>query len=164
MLSKKTKYAIKALLYLSSKSGKGPVTIAEIASQERIPKKFLEVILLELRNQGILHSLKGKGGGYYLMKDPREISIAKIMRMFDGPIALLPCATHMYYEPCKECKDEDTCGIRSVFQEVRDRTVKMLKKSTLREVMLREQKLQEQKKKLLRSQQPKETLAQKWTL
>ena len=154
MLSKKTKYAIKALLFLAARKGTEPVTIADIAAEERIPKKFLEVILLELRNQGILHSLKGKGGGYYLLKDPREISIAKVMRLFDGPIALLPCATHMYYEACKECKDEDTCGIRSVFQEVRDQTVRMLKRSTLREVMLREQKLRDQKQRMLRTRTP----------
>jgi Rrf2 family protein len=154
VLSKKTKYAIKALLYLSSKAGKGPITIAEIAAEERIPKKFLEVILLELRHQGMLHSMKGKGGGYYLLKDPRDISIAMVMRLFDGPIALLPCATHLYYERCKECKDEQTCGIRSVVQEVRDHTVRMLKRSTLQEIMDREKKLREHRKKVLRGGRP----------
>jgi Rrf2 family protein len=149
MLSKKTKYAIKALLNLSIKRGKGPVTIAEIAGEEKIPKKFLEAILLELKNQGMLNSVKGKGGGYYLRMDPEEINMAKIMRLFDGPIALLPCATHMYYEKCKECKDEDTCGIRSVIQEVRDQTVMMLKKSTLAEILLRERRLREQKARML---------------
>lgn len=130
------------------------MTIAEIATKERIPKKFLEVILLELRNQGMLHSMKGRGGGYYLMKDPREISMAVIMRLFDGPIALLPCATHLYYERCKECKDEHTCGIRSVIQEVREHTVRMLKKSTLQEIMDREKKLGDQKKKMLGGNRP----------
>jgi len=158
MLSKKAKYAIKALLYLSTKAGKGPVTTAEIATEERIPKKFLESILLELRNQGVLHSVKGKGGGYYLMRDPRDVSMAMIMRLFDGPIALLPCATHVYYERCKECKDEYTCGIRSAILEVRDQTVRMLKKSTLEEILSRERKLRDQKKKVLHGRRPFKSL------
>jgi Rrf2 family protein len=143
ILSKKTKYSIKALLYLAARAGEGPVLVSEIARREGIPQKFLENILLELRNQGILQSRRGRGGGYYLIKEPKDVTLAEVYRLFDGPIALLPCATYKYYERCLECKDEKTCGIRSVIQEIRDQTVSILKKSSLAEVMRRERKLKE---------------------
>lgn len=119
--------------------------ISDIAREGRIPKKFLEIILLELRNQGFVNSRKGRGGGYYLTSQASEVNMADIMRLIDGPIALLPCATHRYYERCPECRDEETCGIRNVIQEVRDHTVKILKKSTLAEIMIREGKLHQRK-------------------
>ena len=106
MLSKKTKYAINALVYLAKKPVKEPVLISEIAEQEHIPKKFLETILLDMKNAGILNSKKGKGGGYYLIKHPSEVNLADIIRYFDGAIGLLPCVTHKYYEKCDECQDE----------------------------------------------------------
>lgn len=141
MLSKKTKYAINALVYLAKESGKGPILISQVAENENIPQKFLESILLDLKNAGILSSKKGKGGGYYLHKKPNEVNIAEVMRLFDGPIALLPCVTYKYYERCEECKDEETCGIRDVFLEVRNKTVELLKKATLSSIMRREKKL-----------------------
>ncbi len=141
MLSRKTKYAINALVYLAKKPAKEPVLISEIAEQEHIPKKFLETILLELRNAGILNSKKGKGGGYYLIKHPSEVNLAEIIRYFDGAIGLLPCVTHKYYEKCEECKDEITCGIRHAFLAIRNETVEMLKKDTLEVLIKNEQKL-----------------------
>jgi Rrf2 family protein len=143
MISKKTKYAINALVYLA-KEGKGhePIQISRIAEHENIPRKFLEAILLDMKNAGMLSSRKGKTGGYYLHKTPEEINIADVMRLFDGPIALLPCVTHMYYERCEECKDEATCGIRSIFSDVRNETVNMLKHASLAEIMLRTSKLE----------------------
>jgi Rrf2 family protein len=141
VLSKKTKYAINALVYLAKKPAKEPVLISEIAEQEHIPKKFLETILLELRNAGILNSKKGKGGGYYLIKHPSEVNLAEIIRYFDGAIGLLPCVTHKYYEKCEECKDEVTCGIRHAFLAIRNETVEMLKKDTLEALIKNEQKL-----------------------
>jgi len=140
MISKKTKYAINALVYLTKKRNEGPILISEIAEKEKIPQKFLEAILLDLKKTGILASKKGKGGGYYLLKPPEEVNIAEIMRLFDGPIALLPCATYKYYQHCEECGDEEVCGIRRVFLEVRDKTVKMLKQATLSEIIKQEQK------------------------
>jgi len=138
MISKKTKYAINALVYLARENkGTEPIQISKIAESENIPRKFLEAILLDLRNAGILNSRKGKTGGYYLHKSPAEINVADVMRLFDGPIALLPCVTYMYYERCEECKDEAICGIRSVFMDVRNETVNMLKNATLAEIMLR---------------------------
>jgi Rrf2 family protein len=148
MISKKTKYAINALVYLAREhKGNGePIQISKIAESEHIPRKFLEAILLDLRNAGVLNSRKGKMGGYYLHKSPDEINLADVMRLFDGPIALLPCVTYMYYERCDECKEEGTCGIRSVFMDVRNETVNMLKNATLAEIMLRSGKLENEKR------------------
>lgn len=138
MISKKTKYAINALVYLAKRQNEGPILISEVAEKERIPRKFLEAILLDLKNAGILASKKGKGGGYYLLKPTDEVNMADVMRLFDGPIALLPCVTHKYYERCEECKDEESCGIRLIFLEVRNQTVELLKKATLKEIIDRE--------------------------
>lgn len=137
MLSKKTKYAINALVYLSKKPPKQPILISEIAEHENIPQKFLEAILLDLKKAGILASKKGKGGGYFLLKSTDDVNMADVMRLFDGPIALLPCVTHKYYQKCDECVDEETCGIRLVFLEVRNQTVDLLKKATLAEIIKR---------------------------
>lgn len=146
MISKKTKYAINALVYLArEQKGNEPIQISKISESENIPRKFLEAILLDLKNAGMLSSRKGKTGGYYLHKTPEEINIADVMRLFDGPIALLPCVTHLYYERCEECKDEATCGIRSVFLDVRNETVNMLKAATLAEIMKRTKKLSKTK-------------------
>lgn len=131
MMSKKAKYAINAMVHLARKHGEGPITIGEIATTENIPQKFLEAILLELKNAGLLSSKKGKGGGYYMIKSPSEVNMADIMRLMDGPIALLPCVSYKYYERCEECKDETTCSIRKVFFEVRNKTVDMLKEASL---------------------------------
>src|SRR5436190_9828533 len=142
MLSRKTKYAINALVYLARESKNGdPVQISKIAESENIPRKFLEAILLDLRHAGMLNSRKGKTGGYYLQQSPKEINIADVMRLFDGPIALLPCVAHKYYERCEECVSEEVCGIRSVFSDVRSETVRMLKKATLAEIIKRSQTL-----------------------
>ena len=142
MLSKKSKYAIHALVYLASKQNEGPILISEVAEQQHIPKKFLEAILLDLRNAGILNSKKGKGGGYYLIKPTTEVNLADVVRLFEGAIALLPCVTHRYYEPCDECTDEATCGIRDVFMDIRNETVNILKRSTLQDILDRETKLE----------------------
>ena len=147
MLSKKAKYAINALVYLARQSNGQPIQISRIAESENIPRKFLEAILLDLRNAGILSSKKGKTGGYYLHMDPDQINIAEVVRLFDGAIALIPCVAHKYYERCEECKDEAVCGIRSVFAEVRTETVNMLKKATLSEIIRREEALEKLSKK-----------------
>jgi Rrf2 family protein len=112
-----------------------------VAAEEHIPQKFLELILLDLKNAGILNSKKGKGGGYYLLKKPDEVNIADVIRLFEGAIALLPCVTHRYYERCEECRDEKTCGIRDLFREVREETVRILKNNTLADILARESSL-----------------------
>ena len=144
MLSKKTKYAINALVYLAKVETKTPVLISEIAESEHIPQKFLEAILLDLKNAGILNSKKGKGGGYYLIKPPELVNIADIMRLFDGAIAYLPCVSFKYYEKCDECKDEETCGIRDLFSEVRAETVSLLKENSLADIIKREMNLKKE--------------------
>jgi Rrf2 family protein len=138
MISKKTKYAIKALVALAKRKDKGPMTISEIAKQEKIPKKFLETILLDLRRQGILKSKIGIGGGYYLLMKPKEIVLTRLLRNIDGPIALLPCVSLNFYERCEDCKDEVTCGIRKTFIEVRDATLKILSETTLEDILKKE--------------------------
>lgn len=146
MLSKKTKYAIHALIHLAKKYGNEPVHIQTIAEKEHIPKKFLEAILIDLKNNGILASQQGRSGGYYLKVHPRDVHLAKIVRLFDGAIGLLPCVTHVYYEPCEECDDEETCSVRDVFKRVRDATVEILKASTLEEMINLEKRLIKDKK------------------
>lgn len=141
MISKKTQYSIVALVRLARDYQQGPILISTIAESEKIPKKFLEVILLELKNFGIVSSKKGKGGGYYLIKNPEEINLADIIRYFEGAIALVPCVAYKYYESCNFCKEEETCGIRSVFKEVRDESVRILKNTSFAEILRREKSL-----------------------
>lgn len=133
MLSRKTQYGLKALGYLSSRFGKGPVLIADIADEKNIPLKFLESILLLLKNQGILNSKKGKGGGYYLVAHPSKTSVAKVIRLMEGPIALLPCVSLNFYQKCDDC-DEKTCGLNRVMAATRDATLKVLEKKTLQDL------------------------------
>jgi Rrf2 family protein len=140
MLSRKSKYAIHALVYLAERYGEGPVQIGEIAESQRIPKKFLEAILLELRNAKILHSKKGKGGGYYLYKKPEEVNLTEVIRLMNGAIALLPCVSLNYYESCEECIDEKTCTIRSTFMTVRDETLRVLTESNLAVLVKKQRK------------------------
>ena len=135
MLSKKCKYAIHALIYLAERQNQGPVHIQEISEKQKIPKKFLETILLELRHAKILHSKKGRGGGYYLHAKPEEVNMMEVIRIMDGAIAMLPCVSLHYYEPCDECIDEKTCGIRLALIKVRDETLRILSGSTLKELM-----------------------------
>jgi Rrf2 family protein len=113
MLSKKTQYALKALMYLTEKKSGGPVLIAEISKKKKIPLKFLENILLELKKADILSSKKGKGGGYFFNLPPDKIPLATVMRLIDGPIALLPCVSLNFYEKCKNC-EEKKCGLNKV--------------------------------------------------
>lgn len=133
MLSKKTKYGLKALSYLAKKKQLEPVLISEISEQENISKKFLESILLLLKNKGILSSKKGKGGGYFLVKPPNEIKISTIIRLLEGPIAMLPCASLNYYEKCDDCNSEELCSLNRLMVEVRDNTLKILENKTLEE-------------------------------
>jgi Rrf2 family protein len=131
MLSRKAKYAIKALLALAAREDGEPVRISDLASAEQIPPKFLELILLGLRNQGILRSRKGKGGGYLLARDPSEIYLGQIVRMFDGPLAPVPCASQTAYVPCADCRNEAVCGVHLAMKEVRDATARVLDGTSL---------------------------------
>jgi len=131
MLSKKTKYGLKALSYLAKQKPNKTVLISEIAASEKISKKILESILLTLRKNGILSSKKGKGGGYYLLKKSNEIKISTIIRLLEGPIAMLPCVSLNYYEKCDDCESEELCSLNKLMVEVRDSTLKILENKTL---------------------------------
>jgi Rrf2 family protein len=131
MLSKKAKYAIKALLALADREGEEPMRIADLAREEQIPPKFLELILLGLKNNGMLQSRKGKGGGYLLARDPADIYLGQIVRMFDGPLAPVPCASQTAYVRCADCRNEAVCGVRLAMKEVRDATAKVLDGTSL---------------------------------
>ncbi len=135
MLSRKTKYAIKALIALAEHGPEAPVRIADLAREQQIPPKFLELILLELRNQGILRSRKGKGGGYLLARDPGAIYLGQIVRMFDGPLAPVPCASQTAYVPCSDCRSEAVCGVHLAMKKVRDATAKILDGTSLAQLL-----------------------------
>jgi Rrf2 family protein len=135
MLSKKTQYAFRALTVLVENYNKGPVLISEIARKKKIPLKFLENILLQLRKEGILESKKGKGGGYYLIHHPGKIPVARIIRVVDGPIAMLPCVSLYFYEKCKNC-DEKHCGLHDIMIDVRDAQLAILEKKTLQDLLV----------------------------
>ena len=134
MLSKKTRYAFRALTYLAQQYGRGPILISEIADKKTIPLKFLESILNELKKSDILESKKGKGGGYILKLAPKKVTLASIIRIVDGPIALLPCVSLNFYEKCEDCNEEN-CGLRKVMTITRDATLKILEKKTLADVV-----------------------------
>jgi Rrf2 family protein len=141
MLSKKTKYAIKALVLLGKNKNGPPMHIAEIAERENIPKKYLEGILGELRNAGFLYSKKGSGGGYVLGKRPEDILLVNVVRLTDGPIAMVSCASLNYYHRCEECHDEETCGIRNTFIAIRDSSLKILNETSIADLIQKEKTL-----------------------
>lgn len=148
MLSKKTKYALKALVILAKRYDTGwPMRISQISVEENIPHKFLESILLEMRKQGILGSKLGVNGGYYLLKSPKDIKLSSIIRLTDGPIALSSCVSLNFYERCAECKDEVSCGVRDVLKDARDATLSILANTSLEDIVNRENKLKQSVKK-----------------
>jgi Rrf2 family protein len=136
MLSQKAKYAMRALLYLARAEAQQPVFISEIAEQQAVPKKFLELILLDLKRHGLVHSLRGKKGGYLLAKPPEMIFFGQVIRIIDGPLAQLPCASRTAYRRCDDCQDEKTCEIRRVLLQVRDSTARILDNTSLADVMV----------------------------
>jgi len=129
MLSKRAKYAIKTLLYLYENSDGTPISAKIISEKENIPYKFLENILRELRQNKILKSFRGAEGGYKFLKDPNEITVADIIRIVDGPIALISCVSSNFYEKCDECTDEVTCKIRKLFFQLRNEMLPILNKT-----------------------------------
>ncbi len=135
MLSKKTKYGIKALVYIAKREREDPIQTSEIAKNENISLKFLESILLSLRKSGILASKKGKGGGYYLLKEPQEIKMTSVIRVLEGPIAMVPCVSLNYYEKCEDCPYESTCPVHALMIQVRDSTLKVFSENTLADMV-----------------------------
>ena len=140
MLSKRSKYGLKALLYLAAQADRGPVAISEVAAAEHIPHKFLEAILLDLKRQGLLHSKKGHHGGYLLARQPGAITVGQVIRCLDGPLALVPCVSQTAYARCEECVDEATCGVRLAMKQVRDATAAILDETSLTALLQQSQK------------------------
>jgi Rrf2 family protein len=134
MLTKKGKYGLKAMVHLAGLAPGQPALVADIASQNDIPKKFLDAILGELRKAGFVHSKKGKGGGFVLARPPREIMIGHIFRVLDGPLAPLPCASHKNYRECEDCNGRDRCAVRLMMLEVRDAVAGVLDRRSLAEM------------------------------
>lgn len=135
MLSKKTKYGIKALTFIARQEKGTMVQIATISENENISHKFLESILLTLRKSGILGAKKGKGGGYYLLKPASEIKMTEVIRTLEGPIAMVPCVSLNYYEKCDDCPDEEACSVHKLMIQVRDNTLQVLRNNTLADLV-----------------------------
>jgi Rrf2 family protein len=135
MISKKTKYGLKALTYLARQENNQPVQIGVISKSENISQKFLESILLTLKKNGFLGSKKGKGGGYYLLKDPKDIKMSAIMRILEGPIAMVPCVSLNFYEKCDDCPDENACAVHKLMIEVRDSTLNIFNNKSLADLI-----------------------------
>jgi len=135
LLSQKAKYGLKALIYLTRHPSEAGVRIAEIAEAEGIPRKFLDAILLELKKSGIVASRIGRSGGYRLAKTPEEIGIGQAIRVLDGPLAPIPCASRTAYRPCADCKDVENCLIRQAMLKARDAMANVLDSLTLAELV-----------------------------
>lgn len=134
-ISKRTQYGLRAVLALGRKYGEGPVLIASLAAEEAIPLKFLEGILLDLKSRGVLESKRGKGGGYQLSVAPSAITIGSLIRMIEGPLAPLPCASETAFRPCDECHDVQHCGTRIIMRQVRDAIADVLDKTSLQDLI-----------------------------
>jgi len=133
-VSQKGLYALQALMMLTRRYTQGAIRIRDIAYEENLPEKFLELILLQMRDRGIVASKKGKGGGYLLAKPPEEITLGSIIRIIDGPLAPLPCASETAYRKCDECVDERSCGTKLVMRQVRDAMSAILDHTTIADV------------------------------
>jgi len=132
-----TQYSLRALYALSRGYGQGPLLIADVAEREAIPKRFLEQILLKLKERGLVHSKKGKGGGYLLARSPAKVTLGEVIRLMEGPLAPLPCASVTAYRKCDECVDDRYCGTRLVMRDVRDAISRVLDQTTLDDVCQR---------------------------
>jgi Rrf2 family protein len=131
MLSQKARYALHALIVLAQHDGEEPMQIADVAAEARVPRKFLEQILVDLKRRGIVRSQRGRAGGYFIGKAPKDISFADVIRTIDGPLALAPCVSVTAYHKCDDCVDEATCSIRKVLMAARDATADVLESRTI---------------------------------
>jgi Rrf2 family protein len=135
MLSNKAKYGLKAMLHLAEREGQGGQLAADIAAERNIPKKFLDAILLELKNHNLLLSKKGRGGGYVLSQPAKAIQVGQVVRVLDGPLALLPCASATQFKPCTDCTDVEECRIRWVMRRARDAVADVLDNTSLKDLI-----------------------------
>ncbi len=148
-LSKRGEYGLRAMIALAEPAKKDAapqmMQIKEIAQREQISPKFLEQILLTLKNAGLLHSKMGVGGGYYLARSASEITLGQIFRVLDGPVAPIKCVSQMAYEPCG-CPDETTCGLRLAMGDVRNAIADLLDHTSLSDVTKRQNALRKKLK------------------
>ena len=135
MLTNKGKYGLKALVDLARHPDSSPHQVLDIAQRNNISKKFLDAILLDLKNAGFLRSKKGRGGGYSLARAPDEIRIGAVIRVLDGPIAPIGCARRTAFEPCEDCQDFDSCAVRLLMTEVRNAMARILDSTTLNDLV-----------------------------
>jgi len=145
MITQKTRYAMRSLLFLAEESGGKPVQLARIAETQRVPPKYLELIMLDLKKAGLVKSVRGPKGGYCLACSADDISFGEIVRAMEGPIALVPCASVNFYAPCGDCHDEATCAIRRAFTVLRDQSTTVLNSITLAQGAAWEERLGEGK-------------------
>lgn len=139
MLTQRSRYALRAMLFLSdSPPGSTPTPMHRIAAEANVPRKFLELILADLRDANLLFSHRGKMGGYTLSRASHMISLGDIIRVIEGPLALVPCVSRTAYRPCRDCKDEATCAIRHAMMRVRDETARILDGTSLADATARE--------------------------
>jgi Rrf2 family protein len=136
MLTQRSRYALRALIFIARSESIAPVPISAIASDQKLPRKFLEIILLDLKNGGMVHSYRGKMGGYRLARPASEISFGEIIRLIEGPLALVPCVSVSAYQRCADCFEETTCVIRKVMLSVRDETARILDNTSLADLSL----------------------------
>ena len=134
-ISKRTQYGLKAMLSLGRRYGEGPVLISRLSKEESIPIKFLELILLDLKGHDLLISKKGPRGGYQLSRPPSTVTLGSLIRMMEGPLAPLPCASETAFRPCEECEDVESCGTRIIMRKVRDATSEVLDRTTLADLL-----------------------------
>src|SRR5256885_8033277 len=133
MIAQKTRYALRSLLFLAEEQGGAPVQLSRIAETQRVPPKYLELIMLDLKKAGLVKSARGPKGGYRLARAPDQISFGEIVRTMEGPIALVSCASVNFYAPCGDCQDEATCAIRRAFAILRDQSTSVLDSISLAE-------------------------------
>ena len=133
MLAQTTRYALRSLLYLAEEGAGAPVQLARIAATQQVPPKYLELIMLDLKKAGLVRSTRGPRGGYVLARDPQSISFGEIVRVMEGPIALVPCASVNFYAKCGDCHDEETCAIRRAFALLREQSATLLEGISLSE-------------------------------
>src|SRR5512133_1078426 len=133
MIAQKTRYALRSLLFLAEEQGGAPVQLGRIAETQRVPPKYLELIMLDLKKAGLVQSVRGPKGGYVLAREPEAISFGEVVRVMEGPIALVPCASVNFYAPCGDCHDEQSCAIRKAFALLRDQSSALLEGISLAE-------------------------------
>ncbi|WP_164158007.1 RrF2 family transcriptional regulator [Sandarakinorhabdus rubra] len=136
MLTQRSRYALRALIFIARSGGVAPVPISAIAADQKLPRKFLEAILLDLKNGGLVNSYRGKMGGYRLARPAGQISFGEIIRLIEGPIALVPCVSLSAYQRCVDCFEESTCVIRKVMLTVREQTANILDHTTLADLSI----------------------------